>query len=272
MKIQIISDLHTEFFIDKKSLISQCEKILSPADWLIIAGDLGTSQKFVSSRSPKDLFNDALKVFCKHYERVIFVPGNHEYYHSTWNKTIEWFDSLENEFSSFMVLDNNVYHENEIQLIGSTLWFMPDPLNGKYWNGMSDSHFNSLKPFEERGEASARFIEDVVADPEEQLNDKICQIVVTHMVPLMESVPEVYKSSNLNRFFVNEKPIKLLEKWKENPEIWVQIKLPKIWIHGHTHTSFDYDYNGMRVICNPFGYWGTGDQNKEFDYQKIVEI
>ena len=27
-----------------------------------------------------------------------------------------------------------------------------------------------------------------------------------------------------------------------------------LWIHGHTHTAFDYDVRGTRVVCNPRGY------------------
>ena len=27
-----------------------------------------------------------------------------------------------------------------------------------------------------------------------------------------------------------------------------------LWIHGHTHTFFDYSVRGTRVVCNPRGY------------------
>ena len=27
----------------------------------------------------------------------------------------------------------------------------------------------------------------------------------------------------------------------------------QLWIHGHTHDSFDYVVNGTRVVCNPRG-------------------
>ena len=29
---------------------------------------------------------------------------------------------------------------------------------------------------------------------------------------------------------------------------------PALWIHGHTHNSFDYSVKGTRVVCNPRGY------------------
>ena len=27
-----------------------------------------------------------------------------------------------------------------------------------------------------------------------------------------------------------------------------------LWIHGHTHTAFDYWVQGTRIVCNPRGY------------------
>jgi len=48
-----------------------------------------------------------------------------------------------------------------------------------------------------------------------------------------------------------------------------------LWVHGHTHTAFDYFAEGTRVICNPRGY---GDQrtrvpeNPLFKWDKVVEI
>ena len=28
----------------------------------------------------------------------------------------------------------------------------------------------------------------------------------------------------------------------------------KLWVHGHTHESMDYELGGTRVLCNPRGY------------------
>lgn len=39
-----------------------------------------------------------------------------------------------------------------------------------------------------------------------------------------------------------------------------------LWIHGHTHDSFDYRHNGTRILCNPRGYVRDGaDENPAFD-------
>ena len=47
----------------------------------------------------------------------------------------------------------------------------------------------------------------------------------------------------------------------------------RLWIHGHTHDSFDYCLNGTRVVCNPRGYARNGvNENPLFDANFLVEI
>lgn len=47
----------------------------------------------------------------------------------------------------------------------------------------------------------------------------------------------------------------------------------QLWIHGHTHDSFDYRLNGTRVLCNPRGYARDGvNENALFDPQLVVEV
>ena len=47
----------------------------------------------------------------------------------------------------------------------------------------------------------------------------------------------------------------------------------QLWIHGHTHDSFDYRLNGTRVVCNPRGYARDGvNENARFDLEFTVEV
>ncbi len=49
-----------------------------------------------------------------------------------------------------------------------------------------------------------------------------------------------------------------------------------LWVHGHTHDSFDYAIDRTRVICNPKGYGprvaGGVPENAAFDSRLIVEV
>lgn len=84
-------------------------------------------------------------------------------------------------------------------------------------------------------------------------------VVVTHMAPSMQSVPERYKEDPLSAAFAS------------NLDTLIERTQPALWIHGHTHDSFDYRIGCTRVMCNPYGYWGQ-ELNPDFREDLVVEI
>ena len=75
------------------------------------------------------------------------------------------------------------------------------------------------------------------------------------------SIARRFDGSPLNPFFISD-----LERLMDGGRI-------RLWIHGHTHDSFDYAVNGTRVVCNPRGYSVRGvDENAAFDPDLIVDI
>ncbi len=47
----------------------------------------------------------------------------------------------------------------------------------------------------------------------------------------------------------------------------------QLWIHGHTHDSFDYLVNGTRIVCNPRGYARDGvNENPRFDPNLLIDV
>ncbi|BEP38497.1 hypothetical protein GmRootV59_54220 (plasmid) [Variovorax sp. V59] len=63
------------------------------------------------------------------------------------------------------------------------------------------------------------------------------------------------------RRFVNEMPIEFFQE-------------PVLWVHGHTHDSFDYQVGGRRVACNPRGYmnWHGKFENRDFNPGLVIEV
>jgi Icc-related predicted phosphoesterase len=82
-------------------------------------------------------------------------------------------------------------------------------------------------------------------------------VVVTHHLPSARSVSDKYEGSTINPCFASN----LDEHFGKMD----------LWIHGHTHDSFDYAINGTRVICNPRGYWKK-ELNQSFIPTLVVEI
>ena len=86
-------------------------------------------------------------------------------------------------------------------------------------------------------------------------------MVVTHHAPSPRSIHPRFEGSLLNGCFVSD-----LEHLMGAPRV-------RLWIHGHTHDSFDYTVRGTRVLCNPRGYMLQGvGENAAFDPALVVEV
>jgi hypothetical protein len=87
-------------------------------------------------------------------------------------------------------------------------------------------------------------------------------IVMAHHFPL-ESIAEEWKGSDTNIFFASPNFAKALQ---------MAPKLPKLFVHGHTHVPVDYVHPlGFRVYCNPLGYNAEG-ANKDFWNRIRIEL
>jgi hypothetical protein len=86
-------------------------------------------------------------------------------------------------------------------------------------------------------------------------------IIVSHHTPSFQSIHPKYIGNPVNKSFSNNL----------DEEILAMKKPPKLWIHGHTHDSFDYMIGETRVICHPRGYRGEHRNYHEY-LPKIVEV
>ena len=101
---------------------------------------------------------------------------------------------------------------------------------------------------------SKRFIFEKVKDYEKV-------VVITHHAPSYASIHTKYlANTNLNGGYATE----LSDEILDNSNI-------KLWVHGHTHESFDYMIGSTRVICNPRGYTGY-ETNRTFNPNLVVEV
>jgi len=235
MKLQVLSDFHLEFFPDPNLLVDSLDP--KDVDILVVAGDCFAdfSKKYWVEK------------IIKKYPHVISVLGNHEFYGKTPRATKQAYRRI--RAANFHWLDNSEVIINGAHFLGGTLWF-PEPKNleahNKFKWGMSDFHW--IKNFEpwvyEENKACIEFLHKNIT-PE--------SIVITHHLPTYDSVSDRYKTSTLNSYFVCD-----LE------QLIIETK-PKIWIHGHTHSSCDYQYYDTRIVCNPYGYYGK----EAVDFERV---
>ena len=242
LRIQIVSDLHLEFHPDGgQGLLSSMN--FQECDALVVAGDLCDAKTLASS----------FGLLCSACPKpIIYVPGNHEYYGSSFSEVDALLASAERAYSQLSVLNNKTVTVAGHRILGTTLWFPDQPDNPRYENILND--FRMIRGFKKEVYAANakahQFLEGEVRQGD---------VVVTHHLPSLESVSARFKAGPLNRFFVSPLDDLILERQ------------PALWVHGHTHGSKDYPLGHTRVVCNPFGYLDH-ELNSGWDAAKRVEV
>ena len=224
------------------------------ADIIILAGDIGR---------PRQSIKWALSL----NKPVIYVPGNHEYYDASIASTV---NDLKEQCVNTQVtlLDQSQVVMKGVRFLGATLWtdylvygdgparktaieealkFVPDyrRIHG------DDDHTATFSPAQAQAlfEAHSAWLASALAQPFAGPT-----VVITHHAPSIRSVHPRFAGSPINVCFVS------------NLEHLMGGDRAALWIHGHTHDSFDYEVQGTRIVCNPRGYVHDGvAENPLFD-------
>lgn len=240
MKLLIISDIHCETHFDGGlSFINNLND--SNVDICILAGDICASAEIPT----------VLNLFCKKFNKVVYVLGNHEYWGLYSREQVKAFSrQAVRENKNLHWLDNETVIINNHRIVGGTMWFPNAPLVPTIKSSMPD--FRLIPNFEQWVyEENKNFTNLLLNDLHK--ND----IVITHHLPSAKSVDPYWKGSILNTFFVCD------------VESVIEDVQPSIWIHGHTHSSMNYNIGQCNIICNPFGY--ATMQNSKFNEHLIVD-
>jgi predicted phosphodiesterase len=258
MKFLLLSDLHLE---QGNPLVSTTPDNI---DAVVLAGDIHQGTEGIGwarSRWPS--------------LPIVYVAGNHEFYGHGWESTL---DDMRKDAKKHNIafLENDSTSVCGIRFLGATLWTdyelfghdrKTDALNtAKMF--MSDhrlihaGHLNKrlMNPDDAmlRHQASRKWLErELMRGKDEGL--ALNTVVVTHHYPSSHSTAKPYQKQLLSAAFGSN-----LED---------MMGMSAVWIHGHTHTSFDYEIAGTRVVCNPRGYIRNGvAENPAFDPMLVVEI
>jgi hypothetical protein len=211
--------------------------------------DLGRKQERVMR------FRDFLKRCSFQFPHVIYVAGNHEFYHGKWNRTLKVLHDECAKFPNVYFLEQECKKIDDVTFIGGTLWTdmnKGDPLTLSAVRDMmsdfrvilkEDQDYTRLKPADTcvRHKKMLDYIKTIVA---ERHDEKF--VVVGHHSPSKLSTHEQYADQHLmNGAYSSD----LSEFIMDRPQI-------KLWTHGHTHHPFDYVLGETRIVCNPRGYEG----------------
>ncbi|KQW52313.1 MULTISPECIES: metallophosphoesterase [unclassified Roseateles] len=271
MKILVLSDLHLEFGAP------WVQSTGTEYDAVVLAGDI---------HNPGLAAVEWAKADGRFGRKPVFlVPGNHEFYRCEINAELGEMRQA-SAGSNVHLLDRDVVVLNEVRFIGCTLWTdfrlgvrQPDGSTTSSVQramkaaaaGMNDFRLIQVLAWP-HGQRSARALraEDAVAMHERDrdwLAQKLAEpfpgptVVVTHHAPSSGSVAPEYAADWLTPTFASELPDGLFD-------------VPALWVHGHTHTSFDYERGNCRIVSNPRGYpMRNGSfENRLYDPGFIVEV
>jgi predicted phosphodiesterase len=244
MRIQVISDIHAEFHQDSgKQFVTE---YLRPkgVDVLVLAGDAGVGRSLGYS----------LKLLSKHYANavVLYVPGNHDFYNSGFIHVLRELRMLESSIDNLFVLNNKMMNINGINFVGSPMWFKQKKNYKKYTDMIND--FSLITNFEDKV-----FKENKKALKFLRWHVNSDSVVITHHVPTPKSTPDRYVGDPINMFFTCDM------------EELIRERKPKLWVHGHTHDSFNYMLGKTHIVCNPLGYVGR-QVNAEFIPNMMIDL
>ena len=284
MLIQVFSDLHLEFF-QKEEYRGYGEILVHPqADIVVLAGDIDVGEYSL---------RQAHAISHKWGKAVVWVPGNHEYYRQDYLALIQKYRAT-NAPGVIALLDDAVIVDG-VRFCGNTLWtdfelYSPTPRVPDFEISMQagEAALNDFRiirygkePFfaktsRDIHKASRRFLEETLATPFDGPT-----VVVTHHAPHVNSIAPRFSPGdrvlNSARTLPAENP-----NWRASPcfasNLTPLLEQADLWIHGHTHDSFDYHIGKCRVVANPRGYPIRGWDNKiyfenaNYDSGLLIEV
>lgn len=248
VRLHILSDLH----LSQQGMPAPHVR----ADLSILAGDIARPEA-------------AMKWAASLGRPVIYVPGNHEFYGGSIPGTRQRLAELAAELGIHL-LDQGRIILHGVRFLGATLWtdfrlfgddraaeakaqtaaFMRDFQVIRNARGDIYTPDDSIALFQEQYTWLDQALDEPFDGP---------TVVITHHAPTPQSVHPRFADSLISAGFASD--------------CSALMGRANLWVHGHTHDSFDYSARGTRVICNPRGYCRDGvNENPTFDPELRIDI
>ncbi len=235
MKIQYCSDLHLELSENRKFM--ERHPLEPVGEVLLLAGDILPFALHKTQTNFIDYVAD-------NFERVYWIPGNHEYYHYDIDSITD--PLLEKKRSNVWLVNNQLIPYKNVNFICSTLWSKIGLINALDIQ-RSISDFFSIKwqdkkfttrQFNQLHESCISFLQKTITE-----NAGAKNIVVTHHIPTLLNYPAKYRNNPLNEAFAVE-----LFDFIHDSNI-------ACWIYGHHHTNIEtFAIGKTAMLTNQLGY------------------
>jgi 3',5'-cyclic AMP phosphodiesterase CpdA len=257
MKIRLLSDLHHEFF-KSKSMFTETFMEYKNEDVLILAGDIA-----VGVGNVLDIIDAFLKAG---FPKIIYVPGNHEYYGGSFNEfqtnlDILWPDYYQGKVYAFNDPKDCFCIIDGVVFCGGTLWtnFRENRI-AELACGNRISDFKTIDSFTPQDAKKLYYNTLDAIDFTYKEFPEYKKVIVTHFLPAVECIHPIYRGTELiNSYFAND----LGE--------YISTLTNTTWVFGHTHDPVNIKIGETRLLANPHGYYGY-ETREEFDPHFQFEV
>ncbi len=271
MKVGFVSDLHVEFAPIE---INNTEK----ADVLVLAGDIIVANSlgprcFGDGYGMSERFHKFFQQVCEEFNHVIYIFGNHEFYHGDHAKEFEYTREKLSYLKNLHILEKETFKLDDVTFICGTMWTdfnKNDPLAMdlishrmndfqiiKNSNGKRDKYLTTHWRPEDAYEDHQMFLEFAKNELSKEENGKV--VMVTHHCPSAICVPEKYCGDKImNPGYVSD----LTDFILDNPKI-------THWICGHSHRRLDAMIGQTRILMNCRGYYPIEGMSQTFELKYI---
>jgi predicted phosphodiesterase len=270
MRFQLASDLHLERH-------PNFELNAAPdVDLLVLAGDIGSYQAG-SLLKDDDFGLGRFSPRNGEWAKVLFVPGNHEYDQRDFESTHLRLQQVCSELE-IVFLERDSIVIDGVRFLGTTLWSDFDALastlsstaDSRQVLMLRDKSFRAanyyLRKFgaQFKGETMlAESMRELALDCQAWLHSALASpfggktVVVTHFAPSLTSADPRYGVTPGTAGFCNS--------------LDHLLPLADVWAHGHLHCPNSYQSGRCRVVSNPLGYSGKGEQ-ESFIEHFVVDV
>ena len=248
--IQIVSDLHIEYRND--IVPNPLDYITPSASILVLAGDIGSFYKI-------NQLEGFLTQLSPHFEIIIYVPGNHEYYMTqnmeplSMSKLLNRLYTIEKKIANLYILNQKSVILDNICITGCTLWSNALVTIPKF---IVRIHGMTNELYKRKYENDVKYIGNMV----EYCNkNNLKLVVITHHCPTFEIV-DVHKMKD-----------KYISLYVSDLDHLLDDQKIKVWCCGHIHRNFDIITKGnTRVVGNQKGK----PRDKIMDFKKdcVIQI
>ena len=252
MQFDLMSDLHVD--LSPSAQLDWAAMATSPI--AVIAGDISNKPEITIK---------TLERMSQHYDKVLFVDGNHEHYsnrsdsvnqanrmppqtYAMLRKAFEGHDKV-----VYLDQGRQAYIQDGVAFVGANSWYEfvysdvdPDLCKRLWWTEMNDSKWANIDAWWVENECvrqSANILATVASLNQNSAVKKI--VLVTHTVPSMRAIRELnHQWTLLNGCYYNGQ--------------LGRTHFGKVVAHcfGHTHHRQMFREHAIDFYCNPRGYSG----------------